>query len=58
MIIFFAGDGEQTEDSKQLIRKKSKNWGVLLSFKTIKTKSNTGSARFNRIFARLPKLKK
>ena len=64
MIIYFAGDGKKEEDDVFLHNMNdTTHWGVLLSYKTIKTlKGNKGSLRFQRLMHRMgnvhPTLKK
>lgn len=53
MIIYFAGDGKKMEEDKHAISSKSKNWGVLLSYKSVKTKSNEGNKRFKRLMRKI-----
>lgn len=55
MIIYFAGDGKKEEDDDYLFNMNdTTHWGVLMSYKTIKTlKGNKGSLRFQRIMSRM-----
>jgi hypothetical protein len=53
MIIYFAGDGKKQENSRRMRSMDSQNWGVLLSFKSIKTKSHKGNSRFQKLIERI-----
>ena len=55
MIVYFAGDGQKQEDDEHLLELNDHDsWGVLLSYKTIKTKrNNKGSTRFQRLMKRI-----
>lgn len=49
MIVYFAGNSLKLEDAEHLKQKKSKLWGVLMSYKDLRNKSGNGSPRFRRI---------
>lgn len=57
MIFYFAGNGRKAENVKTILEHPCKNWGVLLSYKDIRTKDETGSARFKRLKERRKKQK-
>ena len=46
MIIYFAGSGRKSEHNEKLLKQNSPNWGILLSYKDIKTKDRQGCSRF------------
>lgn len=52
MIIYFASGGRKVEEMTHVCAYKSKNWGVLLSYKDIKTKDKQGSSRFRKLIER------
>lgn len=57
MIFYFAGTGRKVEDVEKIVDYPSKNWGVLLSYKDIKTKKGDGSKRFKAITKRKEEFK-
>lgn len=55
MILYFASGGRKVEEMPHVLAYKSKNWGVLLSFKDIRTKDKQGSARFRKLIEKKKK---
>jgi hypothetical protein len=52
MIFYFAGNGRKPENVERIMNHPSENWGILLSYKDVRTKDGTGSARFKRVVKR------
>ena len=49
MKIYRAGDGCKAETIDSLNSQTNKGWGVLLSYKSVKTKDGKGSLRFREL---------
>jgi len=53
MIIYFAGNGVTNENSEVVINLQKDNWGILLSYKEIKTKKGDGNLRYKKLMKRI-----
>ena len=56
MKFYFASGGRKVEEMGKITALNSLSWGILLSFKDIRTKDKRGSSRFRKLTERKKKI--